>query len=137
MFHKRAISRHILALVLTVFISTLFSFSANAASCKGKSQSSCSANNDCSWVSSYKRKDGTKVSSHCRANAGKGSANKSKEKSSHKKPNDKNKHKKDVKNKKSKKDKKKAKNKKSKKDKKDKKSKKDKKDKKKSKKKDH
>lgn len=55
----------------------MFSFSAQAASCKGKSQSSCSADKSCSWVSAYKRKDGVKVSGHCRATAGNASSKKS------------------------------------------------------------
>ena len=55
----------------------MLSFSAQAASCKGKSQSSCSADKSCSWVSAYKRKDGVKVSGHCRATAGNASSKKS------------------------------------------------------------
>jgi hypothetical protein len=41
-----------------------------------KSESSCSADNNCSWVSGYKRKDGLQVSGHCRTASGK--ANKEK-----------------------------------------------------------
>lgn len=63
-----------------VFISLIFSLPAQAASCKGKSRSSCNANNSCTWVGAYKRSDGVKVSGHCRALPGKGVAKSSRDK---------------------------------------------------------
>ena len=90
--------------VLSLFFLLMFGSSAYAASCKGKSHSSCSASKNCTWVNAYKRSDGVKVSSHCRAVSGKGASKDSKAKStskSNKKKSDKAKSKKD----KSKKDK--------------------------------
>ena len=63
---------YLLALLFALF--TLTSGSAVAASaCKGKSQSSCEAASDCSWIKGYKKKDGSKVSAYCRAKPGKSS----------------------------------------------------------------
>lgn len=54
--------------------------SSNAESaCKGLSKSACGANSACAYVSGYARKDGTKVSAHCRVK-GKGQAKKKTEK---------------------------------------------------------
>ena len=137
MLPRKAINHHILALVLAIFITSMFSFTAQAASCKGKPKSSCSADSNCSWVDAYKRKDGVKVTGHCRASTGKSSSKSSSKstskKSSNKKADSKSKGKNnkevkgksDNKKKKSKKDKDKDKDKKAKKDKKDKKSAKD------------
>ncbi len=91
MIIKKTIKQRVLALVLPVFVAMMFSFSAEAASsCKGMSQSSCSAASDCSWVSGYKRKDGVQVSGHCRAASGKASTKKTQKKSDNKKSGDKN-----------------------------------------------
>lgn len=49
----------------------LVSMPAEAASCKGKTKSACSSATDCSWVDGFKRKDGVKVSAHCRSKSGK------------------------------------------------------------------
>ncbi|NNJ94415.1 MAG: hypothetical protein HKP57_06700, partial [Halobacteria archaeon] len=44
------------------------SFSAHSASqCKGLSASACSASTECTWVEGFKRSDGAKVKSYCRA----------------------------------------------------------------------
>ena len=85
MINKKTITQRMLVSVLSIFVAMMFSFSANAASCKGKSQSSCSADNNCSWVSGYKRKDGVKVSGHCRAASGKANKEKTQKKSENKK----------------------------------------------------
>jgi len=54
--------------------------SSNAESaCKGLSKSACGANSACVYVSGYARKDGAKVSAHCRVK-GKGQAKKKTEK---------------------------------------------------------
>ena len=71
MFYKNAINQRLASILLAIFVSTMFSFSANAASCKGMSKSACSSSSSCNWVDGYKRKDGVKVSSHCRAASGK------------------------------------------------------------------
>ncbi len=127
-------SQRLLTTVLSIVVAMMFSFTADAASCKGKPQSSCSADSSCSWVTGYKRKDGVQVSGHCRAASGKASSEKSQKKSSNKKTDTKAKKDKSSKdkkaiNKKVKKDKKTTTNKKVKKDKKAKKDKKTKKDK--------
>ncbi len=60
------------AIVIAAIFAMTFGMQAQAASCKGKSKSSCSSASNCSWVNGYKRSDGVKVSGHCRAKAGKG-----------------------------------------------------------------
>lgn len=77
MIKKKTMNQRLLTSILAIFISMMFSFSAQAASCKGKSESACSADNNCTWVSAYKRKDGAKVSGHCRVKSGKASKQKS------------------------------------------------------------
>ncbi len=75
-----------LSVSIVIFSLLFFSIGANAASsCKGSSKSSCSASSDCYWVDSFKRKDGVKVSAHCRTKAGKGSSKKKSKASSSKK----------------------------------------------------
>ncbi len=49
--------------------------------CKGASRAKCAAKSGCTWVESYKTKNGTRVSGYCRAKPGKGVG-----KSSHNKP---------------------------------------------------
>jgi hypothetical protein len=44
---------------------------ATAADCKGLEKAKCEGNSSCSWVDSYKRKDGVQVSGHCRKKGGK------------------------------------------------------------------
>ncbi len=77
MIKKKTINQRLLSSIIAIFITMMFSFSAQAASCKGKSHSSCSADKNCSWVNAYKRKDGVKVSGHCRVKAGNASSKKS------------------------------------------------------------
>jgi hypothetical protein len=36
------------------------------AECKGMEKAACERNDQCSWVDPYTRKDGVKVSGHCR-----------------------------------------------------------------------
>ena len=38
-----------------------------ASACKGLEEQSCEKSAECSWVDTYTRKDGVKVSGHCRA----------------------------------------------------------------------
>ena len=68
---KNTIAKRVLSSVMALFVAMIFSVSAEAASCKGKTEASCSADNDCSWVNSFTRKDNVKVSGHCRASSGK------------------------------------------------------------------
>lgn len=63
--------RKVLSATLLAFTLLVFGANAHAASCKGKTKSACSTASDCYWVDGYKRKDGIKVSSHCRTKAGK------------------------------------------------------------------
>ena len=70
-FLKNLLSSSILAVTLVMFGTNV-----HAASCKGQSRSVCSTTTDCYWVDGYKRKDGVKVSSHCRSKAGKASKSK-------------------------------------------------------------
>ena len=92
-----ALSRYLKFLSLFVVLSA-FSIPAQSASqCSGKSSSSCSASGDCSWVEGYKRKDGVKVKSHCRAAPNKAKATESKKKASDSKKSSKDVSSKDVK----------------------------------------
>jgi hypothetical protein len=59
------------AVATLVVALALFHSAAMASSCKGLSQSKCSANAACSWVKSYKTKSGKKVDAYCRAKPGK------------------------------------------------------------------
>ena len=65
------------ALVLPLLGFPLSSIAESA--CKGLSKSACGANSACVYVAGYARKDGTKVSAHCRVK-GKGQAKKKTEK---------------------------------------------------------
>ncbi len=62
------------SMMIAVVFALGFSLQAQAANCKGKSQSSCAASASCTWVKGYKRSDGVKVSGHCRNKSGKASA---------------------------------------------------------------
>jgi hypothetical protein len=42
-----------------------------ASQCKGLDKGACERKTDCSWVDPYTRKDGVKVSGHCRTKGGK------------------------------------------------------------------
>ena len=72
MMHMQSILFRAPAIVIAAIFAMTFGLQAQAASCKGKSKSSCSSAANCSWVNGYKRSDGVKVSGHCRAKAGKG-----------------------------------------------------------------
>jgi len=50
-----------------------------ASACKGSAQAACESNNDCSWVSGYKRKDGVDVDAHCKSKPKKKGASASKQ----------------------------------------------------------
>ncbi len=47
--------------------------------CKDLSKDQCEANSDCTWVSGYKKKDGTTVNPYCRAKPGKANNTEDKE----------------------------------------------------------
>lgn len=62
---------HLAVVGLVTLVSTLTAGSATAAAqCKGLAQDRCAAQNGCSWVDPYTRKDGIKVSGHCRTRPG-------------------------------------------------------------------
>jgi len=50
---------------------------ASAADCKGMEKNKCESNGSCTWVDSYKRKDGVSVNGYCRNKGGKKSSSKS------------------------------------------------------------
>ncbi len=65
---------HILRSMAVVLFTLMLTFpmtSHAVSSCKGKSKSSCSSDNRCSWVNSYTNKNGNKVGAFCRAKPGK------------------------------------------------------------------
>jgi hypothetical protein len=41
-----------------------------ASACKGLEKNACSKKSECAWVAPYTRKDGAKVSGHCRTKSG-------------------------------------------------------------------
>jgi hypothetical protein len=58
-----------LATIVTTGVLTVGSPTALAASsCKGLEKAACERNPACNWVGDYTRKDGVKVSGHCRKN---------------------------------------------------------------------
>ena len=57
-----------LGALITILVLMLAGTSAQAASaCKGLEKGQCEKNTACSWVDSFTRKDGVKVSGHCRS----------------------------------------------------------------------
>jgi hypothetical protein len=65
------------SLVATVAMTgalALSSQSALSAECKGMEKSACEGQDACTWVDSYKRKDGIQVNGYCRAKGGKKSS---------------------------------------------------------------
>ena len=60
--------------IFSTFVAVAFAASilliapaATAAGCKGATKTACSANNACTWVDGYEKKDGVTVRGHCRA----------------------------------------------------------------------
>jgi hypothetical protein len=74
-------NRFLMLLVLTGAVA-LISQTTVAAECKGMEKAACERQESCSWVDGYTRKDGVKVSSHCRKKGGKKSSSSSKSSSS-------------------------------------------------------
>ncbi len=67
-----------LATLIAGLVLALGAGSVQAASdCKGVKKTTCEDKSDCSWVDGYTRKDGAKVSSHCRKKPSKSSKKKS------------------------------------------------------------
>jgi len=59
--------------VLVLFLGLILNTAAfGASSCKGLTKTKCSGKSSCSWVDSYKTKNGTRVKGYCRAKPGKG-----------------------------------------------------------------
>jgi len=63
------------ALILTVAFALTGSIAAKS-QCQGLSESECSSNDSCTWVSGYEQKDGDKVKAYCRAKPGQGDGEK-------------------------------------------------------------
>jgi len=59
-----AVSAFVAACALTLGASTAYA----ASDCKGIEKAGCERNAACNWVDGYTRKDGVKVSGHCRKN---------------------------------------------------------------------
>lgn len=74
MINRQARSASLLAMLAMTVALTLVSQSAFAAECKGMEKSSCERQDACTWVDSYKRKDGVQVSGYCRGKGGKKSS---------------------------------------------------------------
>lgn len=72
------------ALIFTLALTLTASISADSP-CKGLSESECSSNDKCTWVSGYTQKDGDKVKAYCRAKPGYGDSGKSEKKAKKKK----------------------------------------------------
>jgi hypothetical protein len=51
-----------------------------ASACKGLEKRACGNNSKCAWVDGYTRKDGVKVSGHCRTKSGKKKSTSSRDK---------------------------------------------------------
>jgi hypothetical protein len=63
-------ARNALAALFGAVVLTFSALPAHSASaCKGLEQKGCEGNNACAWVGAYTRKDGVKVSGHCRTKA--------------------------------------------------------------------
>jgi hypothetical protein len=61
-----ALGSLIVGVALTAGATSLYA----AAACKGLEKNACDKKSECSWVTPYTRKDGVKVSGHCRAKSG-------------------------------------------------------------------
>jgi hypothetical protein len=70
-------SQLLITLAMTAAVAFTSSGAAFAAECKGMEKAACERQESCSWVDGYTRKDGVKVSSHCRKKGGKKSSNSS------------------------------------------------------------
>ena len=67
----------LMSLAVTAAVAFTSSSAAFAAECKGMEKAACERQESCSWLDGYTRKDGVKVSSHCRKKGGKKSSNSS------------------------------------------------------------
>ena len=81
-------NRIALPLVATLAIAVGLPSAAQAAECKGMSQSKCEKADQCTYVKGYKTKSGNKVAAYCR-NKGKSSSSSTKKTDSKKKKDDK------------------------------------------------
>lgn len=56
--------------LLTALLLGMFAFQGAAyakGDCSGQKMKACNANDKCTWVKRYQKKDGTKVKGHCKA----------------------------------------------------------------------
>jgi len=79
---SRRSTRFLAALAVTTAVVLASQSTAFAAECKGMEKAACEGQASCSWVDGYTRKDGVKVSSHCRKKGGKKSSSSSSSSSS-------------------------------------------------------
>ncbi len=77
MIRKPARSITSVAMLAIAGVLALSSQSVLAADCKGMDKSSCERQDACTWVDSYKRKDGVQVNGYCRGKGGKKSSSSS------------------------------------------------------------
>lgn len=79
---KKPMSLSTMALTLSLTLG-IFPLQAGAA-CKGLEANACGKNDSCSWVKDYVRKDGVKVTGHCKTKPKTSSKSGNKEKSENK-----------------------------------------------------
>ena len=77
MINRPTRSNTVLTMLAMTAALTLVSQSTFAAECKGMEKSSCERQSACTWVDSYKRKDGVQVNGYCRGKGGKKSSSSS------------------------------------------------------------
>lgn len=71
------VTRPLMTLAFSAVLALAAQSTAFAAECKGMEKAACERQESCSWVDGYTRKDGVKVSSHCRKKGGKKSSSSS------------------------------------------------------------
>jgi hypothetical protein len=80
---SRSLMRRTYTLISAALIVGGFAGSALAESpCKGLEQGQCEAKSGCTWVDGYVRKDGVKVSAHCKSSGKSSGTSSAEEKSS-------------------------------------------------------
>lgn len=76
--------RFLIVCLVAVVVSSMIPLSSvfAASDCKGLEKGQCESKSACTWVNGYTRKDGVKVSSHCKSIGKKGGSSGSKDKKS-------------------------------------------------------
>jgi hypothetical protein len=73
---KSCLSKPVAALAVTLSVALGGNLAVAESACKGLEEAACGKKADCGWVKGYARKDGVKVSGHCRTNKGKSESGK-------------------------------------------------------------